>query len=332
MSDLHDPDPQFIAHLEWQVASEARRRERFGAALVDPPLRRLVGLRPLAAACLLGVGLVLGTAGTVVANSLSGRQERQDLLKLIEIERELCHIELALVERERGAFEALVKEGFESTSAGAPLRDEERALRMRSVVLGLNAEEIQASGVKPNDRLSAPLVGGRDFVTERLTAEIPRLNGRVAEAQAIQERTSSLVRQGMENQAALEEAEGARVRASVDVDSVKQRLALRAEFTAERLSAKAVEIAERVQRSHMDVTLATLRIRAAESAFARYTAHYESGHVSADTATERELARAQAALSVYELERDLLLLEANDVPAKWLSDPFILDAGSGDRK
>ena len=133
----------------------------------------------------------------------------------------------------------------------------------------------------------------------------------------------SQVQSGMITQVELQGFEGELVDARDGVDSVEQLLTLRAEFMAGRLTAKAVELAERVYRSHRDVMQARRRVGFAERALERHRRLVAVGDAAADTSMERELARAQAALSVYEVKREALLLEANGVPAEWLQDPFV---------
>jgi hypothetical protein len=170
MSSNHQPRPEFVDRLEWRLGSEVRRRHR-------PVGTRgwLSGSRVRVAVALTTLVIVSMTiGGAVVAMALqSENSERRDLLVRGLAQRvELASERVALAERVVKAAETRFAVGLAlpHTVAESRVKLVEAQAQLRS--LQLQVEEVRLTGREPQDEISAPLVSGRDFVTQRLLAEM----------------------------------------------------------------------------------------------------------------------------------------------------------------
>ena len=102
----------------------------------------------------------------------------------------------------------------------------------------LDTEEIQSGSASPRDDLGAPLVGGRDFVKERIQLDLADAQQRLTAAEASLSEAERQVRLGVAPM--LTQTEGelelTRARGAMVVDA--KRLALRQEFLAKRTAAE----------------------------------------------------------------------------------------------
>ncbi|HSA96657.1 MAG TPA: hypothetical protein VLJ16_11430, partial [Acidobacteriota bacterium] len=166
MPDRFKPDTQFVDRLEWQLASEFRRRDSLKPASVRIAVPRSVVALGLAAGVLL-----LGVAATKAADLI-----KNSWRKKIEVARLETDVKI------KTAFQELKKETADEAEKKFTLGliSEDVVLTAKQVVersasdlekTVLELEEVKASGEAPRDELYAPRVGGRDFVGERLEIE-----------------------------------------------------------------------------------------------------------------------------------------------------------------
>lgn len=165
-SNRHLPSPEFRASLERDVMQAFRRQSQFDA---PPSMRRRNRLRT--AATLL-IGLTLG-AGTAVATAQVQNAKVRDSLTLDNQARRkiaLLRVDLA---------NSNVKEVLKAVQVGIRAETDAYYAQHEAMIAAydlkrveLEAEEIRATSAAPRDELWAPLVDGRDFVTERLNAAL----------------------------------------------------------------------------------------------------------------------------------------------------------------
>jgi hypothetical protein len=86
------------------------------------------------------------------------------------------------------------KAGMAGTEAVAKAQAEERMMEARLARAMLNIKELQATAQPPRDELTAPLVGARDFVKDRIQLDL-------ANAQDAQLRQNLIVAQELLNHA-----------------------------------------------------------------------------------------------------------------------------------
>lgn len=314
MTQRHTPDPEFLAHLRWQVESEARRRARFGSA----PAARAPRLARWKAAALLAAGLSLGTAGTVAAGEIGRRQDRTELLAEIAIELQLAQTEVQLMSTEQERMERLAQAGVVNSTELARARQEAIEAVTRLQVLDLQRTEIRIGGEAPVRNLAAPLVRGRDFVTEELVLRRTPLLHRIELLERELERTSVRAEAGIVPRTELRGAELEVHLANTELEGFTARADLRARYLKGQLTPTGVALASRVQEARLDRKRLALRLRHAHMLAEIRTSRQASGFAGPDPRAELDLARLEAEFQLANLRLETLLKEAQGLPADLL--------------
>ena len=163
MSKRFEPDTQFVDRLEWQLASEFRRREH-----LKPAPGRIAVPRSVAVLSLVAGVLLLGVAATKAADLIKDSWRKKIEVARLETE---VKIKTALLDLKKDmAAQAETRFSLGLISEEEALDSKRTVARAASELekARLDLEEVRGSGDAPRDELYAPLVGGRDFVSERL--------------------------------------------------------------------------------------------------------------------------------------------------------------------
>lgn len=236
MQNIHEPGPDFTRFLEWQTRTELRRRERFASARQSLlSAERVARLTRIAALVL--VSLFCGAGVVIAAERIQDSRQLEILLErnglLLELTERRVAAAVEIQERERRLHE----QGMVSNTG--LMRTQSRALdlvRDRDH-LRLDREELVASRRGVDDRLSAHLVGPRDFVSEHLRVDRALLGG-VRELRVRQEAIArAQYEAGIRSQSDLIEAAHAAATVGEDIARIDERLALRADFLLGRMEA-----------------------------------------------------------------------------------------------
>jgi len=169
MHDKHEPRPEFVEGLEWQIGSEVRRRNRSAEAGRWTPRSRMKAA--LAVMGLMLVSMGIGAAATAAAYQAQGNELRDLLTSSFERRAEVARQRLMAATKQQEVTERQVSLG---TAIQLGLLEDrvkvaEAQAQLRSIELQI--EEIRITRREPRDEVSSPLVSGRDFVSERLKAE-----------------------------------------------------------------------------------------------------------------------------------------------------------------
>jgi len=196
MLNRHEPDKQFVENLEWQIGAEVRRRNRNVAS--PRPLWRLARV-----AAMVVISMVVGAAAMAASYQIEENWRKELLVSKLEARANLTEQRLAMMAEEF----ARVQQQFEVGAVGrdALIQAEMmlHSMRIGAESLQLDLEEVMASGREPSNELSAPLVGGRDFVSERINLEIEQLNNQLNLASEELEDVESRVAAGVESRGTL---------------------------------------------------------------------------------------------------------------------------------
>ncbi len=241
MHDIHEPGPEFTRFMEWQTRTELRRRDRFESPSVAShrsALRstgRVARLTRIAALVL--VSLFCGAGVVIAAERIQDSRQLEILLErnglLLELTERRVAAAVDIHERER----LLHEQGMVSdtgvmraqTRVGDLVRDRDH--------LRLDREEMVASRRGVDERLSAHLVGPRDFVSEHLRIDKASIEGD-RELRARQEAIArAQYEAGIRSRSDLIEAAHAAATVDEDIARIDERLALRADFLLGRIEA-----------------------------------------------------------------------------------------------
>ncbi len=305
MNRDHTPDPEFVNLLEWELKSTMRRHGILnGTSGAKRPFRLRLGTTVALAV----VSMLIGGAGThAVTRSIDGQAAALYIARA-EALLEIARARLDPFARELAKMQALVQEGTvtkrELGQVEAQYLRAESEANIRQLELG----ETFITGKEPNDALSAPLVDGMDYVTERLAARrrpiqrrLELMTDQVRRYQELHEAGGVTARELKAVQTEFAEAEEALI-------GLEKRFSLRASFLAGGLPATEVELkamrfaavaARRMAVRHVEVLVEQQK---------RFTQLSERGAVSNSElrAVEAELRRVEAHVELADLELRIL--------------------------
>ena len=302
MSSRFEPDAKFVDRLEWQLASEFRRREH-----LKPAPGRIAVPRSVAALSLAAGLLLLGVAATKAADLI-----KDSWRKKIEVAR--LETEVTIKKASMEFLQLRAKQAEEKFSMG--LIDED-GVRGYKLVAGtaafglemslLDLEEAKASGEAPRNELYAPLVGGRDFVSERLEIEKKALEADIDLKRAqIERQLKARVDLGLIPKNALDVFQAALAGQEAAIGDIENRLALRQRFLAGKISAGDMEIQTRLSVAQKELREAQSSIEMIRPRLDDLRAKAAVGLVTTDEVQGAELglsaAQAKADLALQEIE------------------------------
>ncbi len=305
MNTNQDADPDFVKALEWQLRSSLRR----SAAAADPPHRFRLTLSKAVASVALVVGsMLLGAAGTYAVTHEDDSASRGLLVAKNQAHLEiaemlLAHHAQALEESRPMAEKGYVAEG-EVSRLELRVISSESEMQLRR----LDLEEVSITGREPNNALSAPLVEGRDFVTERLKVKERPIERRlVMEAKEL-DRLRELAEAAYVPGYEVETAEAHLQQMAIGFEQFRRRQSLRARFLAGELTPKEVELhaLQEQARTARDTAARELPVMAQQLEHVRLRS--AEGLVSRSEVSEMEIAmRAlEAQIRLAELECQII--------------------------
>jgi hypothetical protein len=237
MHERHEPDNEFVERLEWHIGHEVRRRNK---APANPG-------RSSARAALMAVGLALlsmAIGATVVAAAYQAQSnERRDIL----INGLAQRAEIAKQRVEAAA--AKLKESERLIALG--LLDMEGGLQARATLaeaeaqfksIELQLQETRITRREPLAEVSSPLVSGRDFVAERLRAEMAAAEAGIEAAKAglaAAEKKRSL---GIAGTMDVEVARAAFRQAEASLEGLRRKIEIRQQFVGNKINPSETEL------------------------------------------------------------------------------------------
>jgi multidrug resistance efflux pump len=304
MTYNHEPAPDFVSHLEWQLRTALRREDRFSAPMVHHQGGKMK------AVALIMVSALLGAGGVVANDEWQEARDREILIAEVTSNIELATLELdVLMERMEEMtrrFRVGVIDEETLRAAGVALREAEVGL----ATLQLDLEEIRVSGMPPRNEVSAPLVGGRDFVTERLalqqsTAEVGR---DLAHARWV--RLQDLVTAGAINSRELDQEIVALQEAESHLERVHVKIDLRRRFLKEGMGPEAAERELGLLETQLQMDLARTAMDEAIARYTRMETLVGQGMARDDELTEARIKLVQLEIELGRLQRKLEILRS----------------------
>ena len=296
MYDQHEPSKEFMDRLEGEIGGEVRRRNRHARVP-----RWMPQSGRTAALALIGVVLVsmaFGAAGVAAAYQVQTSQRRDDLISGLEQRAEVARQRLKLATDAQANTERRLSLAGGSQEVVLEARAKAAGAEAQVKSLESQIEEVRITGREPSSEISAPMVKGRDFVSERLQIEM-------AVPQAVLEferlRLQDLERSVSLGTSASIEAEEARPRVSeadAGVEAFRKKLEIRRQFLAHKVDAATAELrvleAEAEQRE---------RALAPKIELARKESQNTDAKVRTGAASSMEQAEAAMQLEELEMER-----------------------------
>ena len=302
MSSRFEPDDKFVDRLEWQLASEFRRREH-----LKPAPGRIAVPRSVVALSLAAGVLLMGVAATKAADLIKDSWRKKIEVARLETEVRIKTAFLELKKDRAAQAESRYSIGLVSEDEALVAKlGAERAAADREISV-LDLEEAKESGEAPRNEIYAPLVGGRDFVGERLGIEKKVLQ---ADLDLRRARTESALRHqvelGLAPKSALSEFAAMLAGQEAGLEDIENRLALRQRFLAGEISAGEMEIQTRISAAQKELREARSSIDTIRPRLEDLRAKAAAGLVEIDEVKGWELglsaAQAKADLALQEIE------------------------------
>lgn len=300
--ELHEPDPEFAQHLEWQVKTEIRRAGRF--ATPDPSRRRLWGsLRLLAA---IGFALTVGACGAVAVQKMRRLQDAGVLLSSMDLRRGIAESRVKSLTLECDRVERLADAGLASRDDLDDCQHRRLSAQVELGRLECDAAEITVRGTEPSNRLTSDRPGGRDFVRERLLlARSVSVDLRQRLAHRVQ-RDEALYTNGVLSPADLKGQRTEYDRAYLEAERCSRLVDVRDRYVAGSVDAPHAELEAMRISSELDLRVARQAFDDAQAEASRTRDLAERGLVSAEELrhAEQSLAQARAAATLAQSDFD----------------------------
>jgi hypothetical protein len=296
MNGEHRPRPEFVDHLEWQVRTALQRTDRF-----SEPVRPNRG-GTMKMITLVLVSALLGAGGVVVKDEVQEARAQELLMAKTAAELELAELEMEIMMTQLQEIERQYQAGAVGEEALLMARTALREAEGRLSSLRLDLEEIQETGKDPQNEVSSPLVGDRDFVTERLElreyvaeASLQVAQLRLARLQDLQEAGAVSETEVAQGILALREAESR-------VDEMQSRMEARSEFIEGAVSAEEA-------RKRFEVFETENRIELMKAALDEAMLRYQQMEERVQLGLTRETELRKMRLQVMQVETQLEFLE-----------------------
>lgn len=303
MTKTYEPDSQFVERLEWQLASEYRRTNR-----LKPAAGKVTVPRRMVVATLL-VGLLLtGVAVIKAAEFIKDSWRKKIEVARVETEVKLRKVRLELTREEASTANTRF-------STGVIQEEEYRVLKLAADKAALdleislaNREEVSASGETPRNEIYAPVIGGRDFVGERLKLEKMALELDLATLKSRVEQLERMVEMGLVSADDLEQVQGQLAAQGAMLDKAQKQLDLRNRFIEKKASAWEAEISDRIITAESNLALAQKVVEAQQKRLKWMQDREALGLISKSWVQQVRygLDEARAKLTLAALEMDVL--------------------------
>ena len=260
LNQSHEPTPEFLAHLEWQIQTALRREDR----LTSP-----VGAsrRRFGAALLIIAALTTGGIAGIASERVQDARQRSQLVEAARSEVTLLNVRLELV---RATYEDMRRKFEVGTADREALLSVEREVRALEASLArarLDIQEIEMTSSVPRNDLDAPLVGKRDFVRERLALDMAAAQSGLTTAEQAVAQAQQRIEVGAAPAAARLQPEGELAQARLRMQVLRAKLELRQRFLKGEIKADAlasemrrVELTLQRTRSQRELEIARQRV------------------------------------------------------------------------
>lgn len=305
-NNRHEPDAAFAARLEATLVSELRRREREAPTWWSSwmPVHSVAAL-----ALIVIASMAIGGGAVAAAYEVEDRQVKNELLEMYQRRLDLATqrrqlAETKFKETETRSDMGLVSEDAEWEAAAALA--EAAAAESK---LSVDIDEVRATGREPRHELSAPKVGSRDFVRERLAAERTAAEAALQLKERLARKAQARADVGVIDPAAATAA-GLEVEAAVAVlEAVDRRIVIRTEFIAGRQTAVVANLRAMEVDAEQMVKGLRPRVAQARKDVERLEQRAKVGVVAAVDVAEARVKQLELETELSKAELDLALVQ-----------------------
>lgn len=255
--------------------------------------------------------LTIGILMTGVAVIKAAEYIQDSWKRKIEIAR--IETEVKLKRAHLDSINEMLSRAKERFSNGLIREDEYQVIKLAAVRAEmdvsksqLSLEEVKESGHAPRNELYAPLVGGRDFVSERLLIEMKEIGLDIDQYMTHFERLYERAERDLVSSAELGPLQAEINTREMMIAKIQTKLALRARFVKGEISAQEVEIEGRIVAAERNLNLAKTRVDTLEKQLQRL-----KDLEARNMVTQTEVRQMEYALNAAQAELELAALELN---------------------
>ncbi len=302
MPNTHEPDAQFVEKMEWQLRGDLRRHTRHGS-----PRRRI---RVAKIAALIAVSVSLG-AGAMGASQQIAESWRRDLTKArLAVQHELAEQRLRMQMSAAAQSQEQVRQGILDDLDLQLQYAQLQEARADVTVRGLDLEEFGASGLEPRDELSAPLVDGRDFVSERIRIRMDVDRRHLAVVKWEEARTLERFEVGVATELEVQERNLATHETQLQLEALERQLEIRQSYLGGDVSPVEAELMALENETRARIALLERQRQYRGLELQRVQRAIELGSQSLDLAVQiQRFAEVRAQLGLAEAELDIVRRE-----------------------
>jgi outer membrane protein TolC len=306
MSAEHNPREEFVNQLEHHLRADLRRRDR--APRHHPWIPQSRNAVALVFAAVAIVSMAVGGGVVAVAYEARLNEQRDLLLGNFEQRAILAQQQLALRTQLLRDMEQRVSVGIEPQESVLDVRFKVREAEAELKSIEVDIEEIRATGREPMNALSAPLISGRDFVTERLRVEMSvpaaALEVEKVRAQAVRSRFEV----GLAHSTDVDAAETRTIELASAIEVFQRKMGIRQTFLKGGLTAAVADLRGLEAETDMRRTALARRIDFARRQVREVTSRIEVGTANPLNLAEAELRLQELQLEMSRADYDLLLI------------------------
>jgi hypothetical protein len=306
ITGMHEPTPEFRAHLDWEVARAIRGEQ---PRKWRRPEGRLRGLR---AAAVILVAVMMGAMAATLPAQVRNDRQRDTLLAAKQAELQLATTRLQIARSEFEDVRRRADVGLVGREALATAQAELQRMASQLSRVQLDLQEIRASAKPPRDDLPAPLVDGQDFVRARLEQA---LLAALKLLSAAEPETAEITRRALVGAAPrlrVLEAQAELARQQAEMQRVAGELELRKRFLAREL--KPGEVALEAQRLQLESELRVVQKQRElmDERLAEVKAAAKAGAIEQVELLRAQLAAAEQAAALERARRELEALPKSE--------------------
>jgi len=306
MSSAHEPRQEFVNDLELLLRAELRGRSRAARTRSWFPQSTVAVALTIAAVAMVS----MAAGGTVVATAYEARlnQQRDRLLDSFEQRAVVAKQRLALATQQLRDVQERVSIGIEPPEAVPEIRLKVTEAEAELKSIELDIAEIKATGREPMNTLSAPLVSGRDFVTERMHVEMTVPAAALGAEKARVQTARTRFEVGLTKAIEVEEAESRLIDLESAVEVFQRKIAIRQTFLKGGLPGPEADLRGLEAETDLRRTALARRIGVARKHVTDLKGRIETGTANSLNLAEAELRLQELQLEMSKADYELLLI------------------------
>jgi outer membrane protein TolC len=302
----HEPREAFVAQLEERLLADLHRQRL--AAPAPRWLPRTTRGLAFATAIVVLISMAIGGGVVSAAYEAQDAAQRDALVATYQQRHDLAVKQLALARQKLAELERQISVGM-----GRPidLPETQLAVTQAEVELQLvqiDVAEVTATGREPVKTVSAPVVGGRDFVTERwqVESQVPAVALQLARTALAAAQTRLDV--GLANNNDVDAASARLIELESAVQVGQQKLALRRAYLKKELTPAVADLRVMEAETEMRRTALTRRIEFARRQLRDLQLRVEIGTMSPIDLAQANVQLQELQLALTKADYDLALI------------------------